>query len=451
MARKLNVVLITVDSLRADHVGCYGPDRQPSLTPNLDAFAARSVVMTQAFAQGPYTTFSLPSLFTGRYPCRLKPMGWALRWQQPAGVLVDGVPTLTERLREAGYHTAGFHSNPLVSRLFGFHKGFDVFYDDVLLSNSTLPSKVRFWTARLHRVFRVDPYSPARALNARVLAWLAGARQPFFLWIHYMDTHGPYLSRKVLKYVSRGERLWRKSTVLPAQITPRQRELLRQNYHRQITSLDTELGRLWQAFDREELFDRSLVMVSADHGDEFFEHGGYSHSHKLYDELLHVPLLVRFPGAVPEHVEELTELIQIPPTVLDCVGLARPELDGFDAGSFLPVLHAGARAEKSFILSEAGVPPHERLCIRTKEWKLIWEKGGQRKELYQLSADPHEQVDVAAKHPEIVAALDRELAAHCAAAGREASREAGQGAEGVSASEAEERLVVERLRDLGYL
>src|SRR2546425_10551128 len=158
MPAQKNIILLTADSLRVDRLGCYAPTPKPSLTPNLDNLARRGILFTDVYAQGPYTASSLPSIFTGKYPCRLRPMTRAIRWERPTGVLVEGTPTFVEMLRAGGYRTAAFHSNPLVSRLFGFDKGFDVFYDDVLASSRSLPSKVKLNAARLQRIFRVDPY-----------------------------------------------------------------------------------------------------------------------------------------------------------------------------------------------------------------------------------------------------------------------------------------------------
>lgn len=444
-----NVILLTADSLRADHVGCCARPGTQGLTPNLDGFAARSVTFTRAFAQGPYTGASLPPLFTGRYACRLKPVGrgQAINWAHAAGVVVDGARTVSEVLKAAGYHTAAFHSNPAVSRLFGFDKGFDVFHDDVLLSKNELPRKLKLWVARFQRIFRSNPYRSARAINRLVLEWLASAREPFFLWVHYMDTHGPYLSRKTLAYVSRGERVWRTSIRSPRKITPEQRGLLLRNYRRQIAYLDAELGTLLKAFHRKRLFERSLVMISADHGDEFFEHGLYGHQGHLYDELLHVPLFVRFPGVLPGRCEELTELIQIPSTVLDFARIRPTAPTGFEAPSFLPVLDRRALPPRSFILSEWGVEPHEGLCIRTKDWKLIWLNRGERKELYELTVDPSEQKNVVAEHPEVIRELERELLAHCSGPQTPLER----GSVPAEVSKEEEELVISRLRDLGYI
>ncbi len=442
-----NIILLTADSLRVDRLGCYAPSPKPSLTPNLDNLARRGILFTDVYAQGPYTAFSLPSIFTGKYPCRLRPMTRAIRWEQPTGVLVEGTPTFVEMLRAGGYHTAAFHSNPLVSRLFGFDKGFDVFYDDVLASSRSLPSKVKLNAARLQRIFRVDPYLGARALNAKVLRWLQTAPQPFFLWVHYMDTHGPYLARKVLKYVSRGERLWQKSKNSPTYITPAERAELLHNYHNQIEALDAELGQLWQAFADQGLFDSSLIIFSADHGEEFFEHGGYSHTPKLYDELLHVPMIVSLPGAAPAVVSELAALIQIAPTIVDYAGLSDVDA-AFDVGSLLPLLCGQFHRSPEFVLAEAGAEAHANVCVRTKQWKLIFRDKGAVTELYDLSRDPLEKLNLAEEHPHRV----RELAAHLAAhRNGSCGGSAAEMAAGLEMTPAEEQLVAERLRDLGYL
>jgi arylsulfatase A-like enzyme len=449
MCRQPNIILLTADSLRADRLGCYAPAHRPSLTPNIDNLARHGLRFTDVYAQGPYTAFSLPSIFTGKYPCRLKPMTQAIRWEKtPMGVLVEGTPTFVEMLRAHGYHTAAFHSNPLVSRPFGFDKGFDVFYDDVLASDSNISAKIKLNAARLQRIFRTDPYLGARALNAKVLGWLRTAPQPFFLWVHYMDTHGPYLTRKVLKYVSRGERLWRKSKNSPAHITPAEHAELLFNYHHQISTLDTELGCLWQAFEAEGLFDSSLLIFSADHGEEFLEHGGYSHTDKLYDELLHVPMIVSLPGARPAVVSELAALIQIAPTIVDFAGIPAADAQ-FDVQSLVQLFFRQDLPGRQFILAEAGTEPHVNVCVRTKEWKLILRQEGAVTELYDLSCDPLERLNLAAAQPHRVRELEAHLAAHRNSACAQTASAEREGP--LEMTPAEEQLVAERLHDLGYL
>ena len=317
-----NVILLTVDSLRADCV-------EAGLTPSLDRFAREAVVFSSAFSQGPYTNMSMPSLFTGRYPSQLAP----IEVHGVCGVSVRGVPTLATLLAAAGYHTLGFHSNPFLSRVFGFDRGFAEFHDDLLLDGARLPARWKLLLNRAHRLGRATPYLPAAALNRVVVAGLERAREPFFLWVHYMDPHGPYAAARGWGPLGklRAERLWRKATRRPEEVSGQERDELWTGYRRRIASLDEHLGALFAEFSRRGLWEKSLVALTADHGDEFGEHGGYTHTHKLYDELVHVPLVVRAPGAVPHRVEEVVELAQVVPTVLEEAGVPPP--DGLAGGN----------------------------------------------------------------------------------------------------------------------
>lgn len=487
-----NVILITADSLRSDHVGFCTADAS-TRTPYLDEFASCSTVFTHAFAPGPYTAYSLPALFTGRQPCGLRPMRKTLPLWGLHGTTVEGTVTITELLRDAGYWTSAFHSNPLISRLSGFQKGFEVFYDDLWLGSSRLPANVRRAVAQAYRLFRTQPNMSARGLNQKAAAFLKTATVPFFLFIHYMDTHGPYLRRKILKGLSRSEQAWRLCGTKPADVTPRQHKILTRNYRRQVSYLDQELGALLRVLKSSGVLDRALLIISADHGEEFREHGGYSHTCKLYDELVHVPLIVRLPGqAMPRTIEQITETIQIAPTILDFAGISYEHF-GFDAQSFLPLLRGEPILTKGFAYSEAGPGPHDCVSVRTEKWKLILKRpassngasrpaadrmtglrsesgilseplAGYTAELYNLERDPREQCNLAAQLPNTVSDLKRHIEAHFSGADRNAAHMyvspedgnrttslASDAAPAADLSEAEQSLVEERLRDLGYL
>jgi arylsulfatase A-like enzyme len=446
MQGRSNIILLTADSLRADFLGCSG-SLGACRTPEIDWLARHGVLFQSAYAQGSYTPVSLPSLFTGKLPCRLKPIDRQIHWRwNVEGLRVEGNTTFVEILKDAGYHTAAFHSNPYVSRFFGFDKGFDVFYDDMVAAGSAAPWWLKTIAANLRRIFRTSPFLPARNLNEKVLAWLGNASEPFFLWVHYMDTHGPYTDRKVLKLLSRADRLWHKAGTRPKKVTPGERACLLRAYRRKIRSLDAELGKLWRRFEQKRLFERSLVLFSADHGDEFFEHGGYQHLHRLYDELLHVPLIARLPGGKPSTQRGLTGLIQIAPTILAFAGLAPP--GAYDGASFLPALLGERYPGSPYILAEAE-PHDEHIAIRTAEWKLIWKREGAEKELYHLAADPNEQRNVASERPEMVRELERQLLAHRVDRMSSAAVTAPGAPAGVT--EEEQKILAERLRDLGYL
>lgn len=205
--KRLSMILITVDSLRANTTGYPGKVNQS--TPSLDQFIQQGVMFAQAIAQGPYTTASIPSLLVGLYPIRLKP----IPSNEIAGVLMEGVPTLAELLKQVGYHTGAFHSNPLLPRLFGYDRGFDTFYDDLFLKDLKLPQRAKLILNRAQRALRIHLYLPAAGINKKALDWLKKAKEPFFLWLHYMDPHGPYQSRRGFQYLNkiRAERPWRKA------------------------------------------------------------------------------------------------------------------------------------------------------------------------------------------------------------------------------------------------
>jgi len=425
-----NVILLTVDSLRAD---CL----EPGLMPNLVQFARQAVVFTRAYAQGPYTNMSMPSLFTGRYPSRLEP----LEMHGLHGVKVGDAPTLATALAAAGYYTLGFHSNPFLSRVFGFDRGFQVFYDDLFLDGRGLPPRAKLLLNRIRRLSRSTPYLPAAALNRKLLQGLGQAREPFFLWAHFMDPHGPYAGNGwSLLGKLRAERLWRKATRRAGEITPAEREELWKGYRVRVQYLDEQLGALLAELAQRPWWGRTLLVLTADHGDEFGEHGGYTHGHKLYDELIHVPLLLGAPGAAPRTVEDVVELVGVVPTVLDFAGVrAAGSLDG---ESLRPAFEHRA-AGRSDSLSEADLMPHYLGCLRERDWKFICEERTGREELYDLRADPGERVNVAAAHTDKAAELRRRWYER-----RQGSVAAGRAGK---LSPEEEELVEARLRDLGYL
>lgn len=271
-AKRFNVVLLTMDSLRAD---CM----DQALAPNLMRFAESAVVFTRAFVQGPYTTMSVPSLLTGVYPSRLP----LLKVRNMFGVGVETARTLPSLLQAAGYQTLGFHSNPFLSRVFGFEQGFDHFDDDLLLQSLNLSKPLRLLVKRIQRLRRLHPFLPAEALNRKILAHERILREPFFLWAHYMDTHGPYHSGGRWNPMAklRAERLWFKATRNPQRITSAEREELLSSYHDRVAYLDHYVGAILETLAQSPFWGRTIVAIAADHGDEFGEHAGYTHCHKL--------------------------------------------------------------------------------------------------------------------------------------------------------------------------
>jgi len=405
-----NVLLITIDSLRADFVGCCGGDTGESErpTPCLDEFASKGVVFTTACAQAPYTWGSFAALFTSEY---------ASTACTSRGILRTGFPTIAEVFAANGYETVGYHSNPFLSRVFGFDRGFETFDDSLFpWGKHLVPSRYYRLMSRFTRLVRREPYLPAEGINHKGLSWLRRGHRPFFLWLHYMDTHGPYQPGKGFAYLSkyRSERLWRKVNKTPERITAREHEELVSNYKKEIRYLDGKLGDFLKAYGSLGLLEETVVVLCADHGDSFNEHGTYSHPRLLYDELIRIPLLIRLPEAKQGKVApNPVGLIDVFPTLVELLGLDRSEKSPVGR-SLVPLIEGEVDAGTfEWVISEA-TPDEEydHLCIRTREWKWIVDEKQRKHELYNLVKDPKELSNLASGKVDMAKKLDRLLQSH---------------------------------------
>ncbi len=464
-----NVVLLTIDCLRADRLSCEAFGR--TTTPFLGRLASEAVVFSNAFATGPRTAESFPGILTSTFPLMYS-SGYAL---------TDRRTSIAEVLFGSGYTTAAFHSNPYLSTNYGYDKGFAVFWDSLemaspvsslghrlslcLKKETPLYRFLRRLSALWHTSRMVEPFVRAETLNAKSIQWLEYAPDAFFLWLHYMDPHYPYLPGKA--YLRRFrepppsrrtlQRLMVKMAESHDTISEQERLLLGDLYDAEVRYADEQIGHLQAQLQALGLYEDSLIVVTADHGEEFGEHGAYSHatwasevkdgrvSVKLHDELLHVPLLVRFPGGqhAGQQVDELVSLLDLAPTILDWAGIQQPE--EWCGQSLLPLVRQ-KKAGRPFVLSEYLV--HNRgfrgpvIACRTKEWKYIHEGVFGRHELYDLRNDPQELRNVIATQPDRAAELQTHVAEHTKLL-EETDAEPTQ----VDLDEE----VVERLRSLGYV
>ena len=432
-----NVVLVTTDSLRADYVYGNGAD-----TPHHDALAAEGVVYERAFAQGPFTTFSMPSLFTGRYPSGLQYVEFS---DSTVGVYIDDEPTLTTVLRRAGYETAGFHSNPLLSNLFGFDRGFDVFDAKLPLSNTDLlPGRAKILADKLKRLVRKHAYLPAEKLTDRGLAWLdeRDGDGPFFLWLHYMDVHGPYQAKSGFTYLNkyRGERLWRKAQRDPDGLTDAEHDRLCELYREEIEYTDAHIGRLFEGLRERGLYDETLTVVTADHGEQFGEYGAYSHPHACHDVLTHVPLIVRDPERDAGRVADVVELVEATATIAEQATGTVP--DSF-AGAPLSETDGTGTGQA---ISEADLSPAYHGSVRTPEWRYVRDDVTGVERLYETALSAGAEPDRSDDRPDVREDLATVLADHLDASGRSVG-----GEREVTSQDIEDEDVQNRLEDLGYL
>jgi arylsulfatase A-like enzyme/tetratricopeptide (TPR) repeat protein len=389
-----SVLLITVDTLRADRLGAYG--HAAAVTPTLDALAARGARFVTAVAHVPLTGPSHASILTG-----LTPIGHGVR-DNGGYVLPREVKTAAEAFGAAGYRTAAFVSGFPLDRRFGFDRGFET-YDDHL--------------PRGHDPRRT-PYVErlAEATTDVALRWLGAAKdaRPFFLWVHYYDPHAPYEP--------------------PGTLAERFRA---SPYDGEIASVDAQLARLLHGVG-EETLGRTLVLATADHGEALGEHGEGTHGLFVYDATLKVPWIMAGPGvpagAVPQTVARGVDVL---PTLLDLAGLAVPrDLEGRSlrpAVEGKAMVDAPAYAESVYAEREFGWAP--LFALRTASFKLI---EAPRPELYDLGADPRESTNLMDREP----VRAEELRTRLKGALARPARSAGAQVDAVTA---------ERLAALGYL
>ncbi len=308
-----NIILLTIDALRADHVSAYGYERET--TPFLSELAAENTFFEFAYSPSSHTRESIHSILTGKPPLQACTDKYRL-----------AAEPVSTPLSEAGYLTGGFHSNPYASRAYGYAGKFDKFDDDLYLGNSRLLALAQRGLDKL----RNRNYARAETINKRSLSWIDSIDdEPFFLWNHYMDVHGPYEPSKEYQTqftdesVSqrKSQKLYRKAAVTdPDGVTADEQQLLRDLYDGEIRSTDDALRDFFDSLEQRGLLEDSVVLISADHGDAFGEHGYYGHPRKLDEELIRVPLLIC--GAEEATVSTPVSGLQVVPTILELAGVS---------------------------------------------------------------------------------------------------------------------------------
>ena len=417
----LNVILITIDALRADFVGFlseHHKDKKISLTPNLDKLAESSVIFTNAITHAPYTSASFPSLFTSKYPSAAssfvsKRISVA---NYPFAVLKAEHPTMAEILKQYGYTTGGFHSSPWLVRTFKYDRGFDTFDDTLYLSNTNpILRRIPLTKHDLIHIIGKQSYLTAANINRKVIPWLERASKPFFLWIHYMDTHGPYQPKRGFAYLNklRAELLWYKATRFPDKVSQNGRKSLISWYKEEITYLDEHLGTLFKVLENLNLYRDTVLIITSDHGEAFYERKMFSHPRLLYDELIRVPLIIKFPYLKEKKViSHPVGLIDILPTIVDILNF---RLDGvqFDGNSLMPLIEKNCSDNlPDYVISDAAPEKGDKhVSLRTTKWKYIMNEEKGEHELYNLDRDPNEQINLIDKVPNVAEAFASKLKA----------------------------------------
>jgi arylsulfatase A-like enzyme len=303
--------LITIDTLRADHVGAYGG---PVATPAIDALAAEGALVEQAFTPIPSTGPAHASLMTGLYPWR----HGALRNAAP---LDARIPVLAEAAKARGLATAAFVSSYILDRRFGFHQGFDTYVFE--------PTERYFWRGRMRDAF----FSRGETAAGAAMRWItAHAGGPFFVWVHLFDPHAPYEPPPGFA-VPPGDPVDRAGKIVPPAVRDFEAlDRMIRAYRGEVAYADAQVGRLVERLQMLGLLDRTAVILTADHGEGLGDHGELEHGTNVFDELVRVPLVIRAPGIPPgRRLRGAAQLEDLAPTIRALIG-AEPlaESDGFD-------------------------------------------------------------------------------------------------------------------------
>ncbi len=385
-AADANLVICVIDAARADHVGCYGYPRDT--TPNIDRIAQESLVFERHFAQYATTKPSTASLFTSQHA--------DTHLAYESRPLLEGTFTLAKGLAGNGFATVMFSSNPNAAPATGLGLDFQEVYDQ-----TDVEPLVDGW----------EEFTLPQPLLSLIESWLQkNARRRFFAYIHFDPPHQPYLQPDEMTQMLAGQR---PPTFVPGhfEFPVGDRELLAKSLHPPLPEwidlydanlrfADWAVGELVRLLREADVFERTVLVVSADHGEAFGEHGYLWHERGVYDELVQVPLVLRLPGgAGAGEVAGLTQTIDLLPTMFDLFEVSYPR-DGIQGTSLLPLM-AGMedRAHDYVMVRSDGRPPS--YLVRGEEWALMLWGNGEWRALYDLARDPEQRTNVIEDYPEV--------------------------------------------------
>jgi len=384
-----NIILISIDALRADHLSCYGYHRNTS--PNIDRLASQGVLFKNAFSQATWTLPSHASIFLSQYVWRHKIDNRRTKR------LSNSFTTLAEILRDRNYTTGAFVGRGFLSFKYGFNQGFEI-YDD------GSPCRRGY--------YEISSYI------SKLLRWLESVKsRKFFLFIHVYDVHEPYnppspYSDLYTKGRCEGKHLRTSKGIKTgkldaSKLTPEEIDYIIAVYDGGINYVDDQLGKIFKKLNQLGIADNTIIIVTADHGEAFKEHGKLGHWHKPYIEEVHVPLIIKGPGIPRNRIyDNYIQHIDIVPTILKILNI--PQREEMQGRSILPLMSDGEIEEYFTTYSWRGSGSQGSVSLRTKEWTYIMNQNGSD-ELYDRINDSKEQNNIIEKRPLIAQKLKKEL------------------------------------------
>ncbi|MHA1271275.1 MAG: sulfatase [Candidatus Helarchaeota archaeon] len=462
-----NLILITIDTLRIDHLSIMGYEKKTS--PYLDKLAKKGIFFKQVITNGPWTLPSFSSIFTSIYPFH----------QGGYSPLPENKTTIAEVLQSNNYLTIGIHSTPVLSKFYGFDRGFEIYHGAITKSNGyPIKNKVmnkflnnmmffnKFADSFLNiKIFKklqyqflilfyniivgdIEYYKDADVIFKKAFKILQDyysdskkQKKPFFLWIHLMDLHDPYFPKS-----------WTLKKIKAKNITDREIEYLQKHpeylsilreykstkkimdlYDSELRYVDTKIKRFFQKLKSRNWLKNTLTIITSDHGEEFNERGKYGHNAQLHDELLKVPLIMisnelkRIKKERKTDINNIVNMLDLAPTILDLLGL--PKEPNFDGTSFSHLIYfndckidtpdpieygifSGTYHKNGNICFSYNKNSSRIISYRTKKWKYIIDENGLVEKLYDLENDPKEKNNIINELPKISRILKRKIINH---------------------------------------
>ena len=406
-----NVVLVSFDALQASHVGALGYARE--VTPTLDATAKESFSFTNAISVASWTVPASMTWFTGVYPSEHRMTNKFAIYQPPVQKLANlkelspAIVTLAEIMKQNGYLTGGFTGNAGVSGGFGYEQGFDVYF------------------------FERGKFGSLDQSIPQALAWLRANRgRKFFMFLHGYDVHGQNTPAGGFDYrfvdkdydhrytgSEQEQEILREQGLEQGQLTLRDADVRfwRAIYDEKVQRADEKFRRFMDEFDKLGLTDKTLFVLTSDHGTELYEHRRFDHGFTLYNEQIHVPLFIKLPGQkAGKIITDRVSSVDVMPTILDLLKVrvpdnARKQLRGV---SLVSTMRGESCKRDVFSETDYRQYTYKRSIITSENWKLIYTLESRSRELYDLNSDPREALNLAEAEPKRAADLERLLFAH---------------------------------------
>lgn len=447
--RSPNILLISIDTLRADHLSCYGYNKKT--TPNIDKLAGEGTLFRQHYSTGVWTPPGHASMLTGLYVSEHGVYG--------ENRLSDHIPTIAEKLKEYGYKTAGFINNSQVGTLVGFDKGHDIFVEvwKGVKSESTVKKIAQGIARRVKEKLGYEDMG-AKRTNKLFTEWLEkriDKNKAFYAFLHYVEPHNPLNPPRPYKnkYIKPLKNVDMQKVKKVAQnplicfvedlnVNHEETEVLKSLYDGEIAYIDSKIGEVMQMLKENDCYDDTMIIITSDHGEHFGEHNLWSHAASLYNEVLHIPLVIKFPKGM-EYIQEVnnyTQLVDIFPTVMEIADINEKENRNSgislvyrkDKNKFHDCVFAEWEGRVPYFVKSRlnDLPLHVNLnkftnkmqMIICEKYKYISKSDGQE-ELYDLSSDIIEHNNLISQYQDIAARMKIKLAEWQSAGNREIVKE----------------------------